>query len=126
MRRGSLLAACAYLFWGVLPIYWHALAAASAQEILIHRILWSLVVVMLLLARRRQWQWLADGLRRPAVFRVFLVTAVLLAVNWLIYLWANNNGHIVETSLGYFITPLVSVTSRRTLAGCVAASSSPR
>lgn len=109
MRRGSLLAACAYLFWGVLPIYWHTLAAVSAQEILIHRILWSLVVVMLLLARRRQWQWLADGLRRPAVFSVFLVTAVLLAVNWLIYLWANNNGHIVETSLGYFITPLVSV-----------------
>lgn len=109
MKRGPLLAAGAYLIWGVLPIYWHALAGVPAQEILIHRILWSFGVVVLLLALRRQWRWLADGLRHPAVFRVFLVTAVLLAVNWLIYLWANNNGHIVETSLGYFITPLVSV-----------------
>jgi chloramphenicol-sensitive protein RarD len=109
MKRGPLLAAGAYLIWGVLPIYWHALADVPAQEILIHRILWSFGVVVLLLALRRQWRWLSDGLRHPAVFRVFLVTAVLLAVNWLIYLWANNNGHIVETSLGYFITPLVSV-----------------
>lgn len=109
MKRGPLLAAGAYLIWGVLPIYWHALAGVPAQEILIHRILWSFGVVVLLLALRRQWRWLADGLRHPAVFRVFLVTAVLLAVNWLVYLWANNNGHIVETSLGYFITPLVSV-----------------
>jgi chloramphenicol-sensitive protein RarD len=93
----------------VLPIYWHALADVPALEILPHRIVWSLAVVLILLAVRKDWQWLADGLRHPAVFRVFLVTAALLAVNWLVYLWANNNGHIVETSLGYFITPLVSV-----------------
>ncbi len=109
MKRGPLLAAGAYLLWGVLPIYWHALADVPALEILLHRIVWSLAVVLILLALRQQWQWLADGLRHPAVFRVFLVTAALLAVNWLVYLWANNNGHIVETSLGYFITPLVSV-----------------
>lgn len=109
MKRGPLLAAGAYLIWGVLPIYWRALADVPAQEILIHRIIWSLAVVVVLLALRRQWRWLGDSLRRPAVLRVFLVTAVLLAVNWLVYLWANNNGHIVETSLGYFITPLVSV-----------------
>ncbi len=109
MKRGPLLAAVAYLMWGVLPIYWHALAGVPALEILLHRIVWSLVVVLALLALRKEWQWLADGLRHPAVFRVFFVTAALLAVNWLVYLWANNNGHIVETSLGYFITPLVSV-----------------
>lgn len=109
MKRGPLLAAGSYLFWGVLPIYWHALSAVSPQEILVHRIIWSLAVVALLLALRRDWQWLADGLRRPAVFRVFLVTALLLAANWLVYLWANNNGHIVEASLGYFINPLVNV-----------------
>ncbi len=109
MKRGPLLAAGAYLLWGVLPLYWRALADVPAQEILLHRIVWSLAVVLVLLAARREWQWLVDGLRRPAVFRVFLITAVLLAVNWLVYLWANNNGHIVETSLGYFITPLVSV-----------------
>jgi chloramphenicol-sensitive protein RarD len=109
MKRGPLLAAGAYLLWGVLPIYWRALAGVPALEILLHRIVWSLAVVLVLLAVRKEWQWLADGLRRPAIFRVFLVTAALLAVNWLVYLWANNNGHIVETSLGYFITPLVSV-----------------
>jgi chloramphenicol-sensitive protein RarD len=109
MKKGPLMAAGAYLIWGVLPIYWHALGAVPALEILIYRIVWSFVVVMLLLALRREWRWLGDGLRQPAVFRVFLVTAALLAVNWLVYLWANNNGHIVETSLGYFITPLVSV-----------------
>jgi chloramphenicol-sensitive protein RarD len=109
MKRGPLLAAGAYLLWGVLPIYWHALADVPALEILLHRIVWSLAVVLALLVVRKDWQWLANGLRHPAVFRVFLVTAALLAVNWLVYLWANNNGHIVETSLGYFITPLVSV-----------------
>jgi chloramphenicol-sensitive protein RarD len=109
MKRGPLLAAGAYLLWGVLPIYWRALAGVPALEILLHRIVWSLAVVLILLVARKEWRWLADGLRRPAVFRVFLVTAALLAVNWLVYLWANNNGHIVETSLGYFITPLVSV-----------------
>lgn len=109
MKKGPLLAAGAYLLWGVLPIYWHALADVPALEILLHRIVWSLAVVLALLALRKEWQWLVDGLRHPAVFRVFLVTAALLAVNWLVYLWANNNGHIVETSLGYFITPLVSV-----------------
>ena len=109
MKRGPLLAAGAYLLWGMLPIYWHALAGVPALEILLHRIVWSLVVVLVLLALRKEWRWLADGLRHPAVFRVFLITAALLAVNWLVYLWANNNGHIVETSLGYFITPLVSV-----------------
>ena len=109
MKKGPLLAAGAYLLWGVLPLYWHALADVPALEILLHRVVWSLVVVLALLALRRQWQWLADSLRHPAILRVFLGTAALLAVNWLVYLWANNNGHIVETSLGYFITPLVSV-----------------
>lgn len=109
MKRGPWLAAGAYLLWGVLPIYWRALADLPALEILVYRIVWSFAAVMLLLALRRQWRWLADGLRHPAVLRVFLLTAGLLAVNWLVYLWANNNGHIVETSLGYFITPLISV-----------------
>ncbi len=109
MRRGMLLAGSAYVAWGVLPIYWKALASVSPQEILIHRILWSLVVCLMLLAARRNWQWLRDGLREPAVFRVLVVTAALLAVNWLVYIWANNNGHIVEASLGYFITPLINV-----------------
>jgi chloramphenicol-sensitive protein RarD len=109
MKRGPVLAAGAYLLWGMLPIYWRALDDVPALEILLHRVVWSLAVVLVLLALRRDWQWLGASLRQPAMLRVFLLTAVLLAVNWLVYLWANNNGHIVETSLGYFITPLVSV-----------------
>ena len=109
MRRGTLLAGGAYVIWGVLPIYWKAMASVSPQEILVHRILWSLVVCLILLAALKNWQWLRDGLRHPAVFRVSMVTAVLLAVNWLTYIWATNNDHIVEASLGYFITPLVNV-----------------
>lgn len=109
MRRGTLLAGGAYVIWGVLPIYWKALSTVAPAEILVHRIFWSVLVCLALLALRKHWGWLRDGLRRPAAFRVSVVTALLLAVNWLIYIWATNNGHIVEASLGYFITPLVNV-----------------
>ena len=109
MRRGTLLAGSAYVIWGLLPLYWKALSSVSPQEILVHRILWSLMVCLLLLAVLKNWQWLRDGIRHPAVFRISVFTALLLAVNWLTYIWATNNGHIVEASLGYFITPLVNV-----------------
>ncbi len=103
------MAGSAYVIWGLLPIYWKALSSVSPQEILVHRILWSMLVCLALLALRKNWRWLRDGLRHPAAFRVSVITAVLLAINWLIYIWATNNAHIVEASLGYFITPLVSV-----------------
>ena len=109
ISRGMLAAASAYVLWGFLPIYWKFLQRVSAQEILIHRILWSLATVVLLLTVQRQWQWLRASRERPAILRSFVITGVLLAINWLVYIWANNNGHIVEASLGYFITPLVNV-----------------
>ena len=109
MRKGTLVAASAYVIWGILPLYWYALSGVSAMEILVHRIVWSLLVCLVLVAAAKDWQWLRDGLRHPAVFGRFVVTALLLAVNWLVYIWANNNGHIIEASLGYFITPLVNV-----------------
>jgi chloramphenicol-sensitive protein RarD len=109
MKKGTLIAAGAYVMWGVLPIYWHALTGVTPVEILMHRIVWSLLFCVLLVAAMQDWGWLRAGFRRPIVFRRFVVTAVLLACNWLIYIWANNNGHIVEASLGYFITPLVNV-----------------
>ncbi|QLQ08588.1 MAG: EamA family transporter RarD [Anaerolineae bacterium] len=108
MKKGSLIAAVAYVIWGILPIYWHALSSVTATEILMHRIVWSALFCVLLMAAMRDWGWLREGFRRPAIFGHFLVTALLLATNWLIYIWANNNGHIVETSLGYFIIPLVT------------------
>lgn len=109
MKKGTLVAAGAYVMWGVLPIYWHALTGVTPLEILMHRIVWSLLFCVLLVTAMQDWDWLGAGFRQPAMFRRFFVTAILLACNWLIYIWANNNGHIVETSLGYFITPLINV-----------------
>ena len=109
MRNGTLAALAAYTLWGILPIYWKPVERAPAAEILSHRAVWALVVVVILLSVQRQWGWVGRIARKPAILLPFVATTLLLAVNWLIYLWANNNGHIVEVSLGYFINPLFSV-----------------
>jgi chloramphenicol-sensitive protein RarD len=109
MKNGTLVALGAYLLWGIMPIYWKTLGSVPAGEILAHRIIWSLVFVGALLATRRQWAWMRDVVRRPLQHSRFLATATLLGINYGTYLWANNNGHIVEASLGYFINPLVNV-----------------
>jgi chloramphenicol-sensitive protein RarD len=109
MRNGTFAALAAYTLWGILPIYWKLVERAPAAEILSHRAVWALVVVVVLLSVQRQWGWVGRIARKPAILLPFVATTLLLAVNWLIYLWANNNGHIVEVSLGYFINPLFSV-----------------
>jgi len=109
MRNGTLAALAAYTLWGILPIYWKLVERAPAAEILSHRAVWALVVVVILLSVQRQWGWVSRIAQKPAILLPFVATTLLLAVNWLIYLWANNNGHIVEVSLGYFINPLFSV-----------------
>lgn len=106
---GILAAAGAFILWGILPVYWKLLQAASAAEILCHRMVWSLLLTLgLVYAYGRQkilWQAMRD--RRTLLF--FTATALLLTVNWLLYIWAVNAGFIVEASLGYFINPLISV-----------------
>ncbi|MCX7670070.1 MAG: EamA family transporter RarD [Anaerolineae bacterium] len=109
MRKGILAAAFVYLLWGLLPIYWKALAAVPSPELMVHRVVWSLPIALLLWVTQGQASRLGQIVRRPATWLPFLVSAALLSVNWLTYLWANNNGHIVETSLGYFMNPLVNV-----------------
>lgn len=109
MKNGALAALAAYTLWGILPIYWILVERAPAAEILGHRAVWSVVVVITLLAVQRQWGWVGQIRRKPVILLPFVATTLLLAVNWFIYLWANNNGHIVENSLGYFINPLFSV-----------------
>ena len=108
MNRGILYAALAYIMWGLLPLYWKALKPMPAQEILVQRMVGSLIFLGLVLAVRKQWQWL-PRLREPRVFLTFLATATLLTVNWYIYIWGVNAGFIIEASLGYFITPLINV-----------------
>ena len=115
--RGFLAAAGAYLLWGVLPIYWKALADVSAFDILAHRVVWSAVVLAVLLTARGDWAWLGEARRDRRTLRTFSVTAALIGINWLLYVWSNNNGHMVEASLGYFVTPLVSVVLGLTILG---------
>ena len=106
-RRGTLLGVAAYLMWGLFPLYFPLLEPAGAIEILAHRVVWSLVaVVLLLLVTGRSLRSLPRDRRRVLLL---VAAAALIAVNWGVYIWGVNNHHVVETSLGYFINPLVSV-----------------
>jgi len=109
MNRGIAYASAAYLLWGVFPIYFKALQDVDPLEILAHRILWSLVVCAALLLLLRRLQWLADLRRQPLVLLWFAASALLVAINWFVYIWAVNSGRVVDASLGYFINPLVNV-----------------
>jgi chloramphenicol-sensitive protein RarD len=108
-RRGVLLGVGAYLVWGLFPLYWPLLKPAGAVEILAHRIVWSLVFVVVLLVMRRRWTWVVPVLRDRRRLLILSVASVVIAVNWGIYIWAVNSDHVVEASLGYFINPLVTV-----------------
>lgn len=107
MRQGLLAAAVAYLIWGLFPIYWKLLQTIEPLQIMAHRIVWCLLFVALWLGVRQGWSWLRE--LSPRLLALLSTSALLISVNWLIYIWAVNSGHIVETSLGYFINPLVSV-----------------
>ncbi|HNW61415.1 MAG TPA: EamA family transporter RarD [Piscinibacter sp.] len=109
MHPGILYAASAYVLWGLFPLYFSHLSTVPATEVLVHRVVWSLVFVLAVLAWRRQWAWLAPTLRQPRVIGAFVASALLLSCNWLTYIWSVNHGHVVDASLGYFITPLVNV-----------------
>jgi chloramphenicol-sensitive protein RarD len=109
MTRGIAAAIVAYALWGILPLYWKALQDVPAFEILCHRTIWSFVFVLLILTARRQWAWLQRARRNPRLLLTFACSACLLGLNWFTYIWAVNAGHIVDTSLGYFVNPLISV-----------------
>ncbi len=109
INRGMVYAAGAYICWGLLPFFWKALQGVPALEILAHRMVWSLLVVLLLLSYQGRWEWLQVVLVGPRILLTFLTTALLLTTNWFVYIWAVNAGYVVEASLGYFINPLVSV-----------------
>jgi len=109
MPSGVLQASLAYAMWGLLPLYFHLMAAVAPLDIVLYRALWSLAFVLVLLAVLRRWGWLREVARRPRTLGTFALSALLLSVNWLVYVWAVNDGRVVESSLGYFITPLVNV-----------------
>src|SRR6476659_3434570 len=95
--------------WGAFPLYWPLLEPAGAFEILAHRILWSLVTMGLLVLLLRRGGVVRGLIADRRVFGLLALAACLVTVNWATYIWGVNNGHVVETSLGYFINPLVTV-----------------
>jgi len=109
MNRGVWQAAAAYAIWGLLPLYWKALHDVPALQLISHRIVWSSVLLTVVLLVMRQMRSFAAGAFRPKTLLVYSAAALLLGVNWLTYVWAVNAGFVVETSLGYFINPLLSV-----------------
>lgn len=109
MSRGVLRAALAYTLWGLFPLYFRELAGVGAFEIVLHRVAWSVVFLAIVLLWLRRWQWLASLRMQPQVLAMFTLSALVLALNWLTYVWAVSNGHVIDASLGYFINPLVSV-----------------
>ena len=95
--------------WGFLPLYLKAVASVPAVEVLAHRVIWSLLLLAALVVAMRRWQPLVRLARDPRTLMLLGLTSLLIGVNWLIYIWAVNSGHVLETSLGYFINPLVNV-----------------
>ncbi|MEU3352717.1 EamA family transporter RarD [Streptomyces sp. NPDC037389] len=108
-RAGLLYGVAAYGIWGLFPLYWPLLEPTGAIEILAHRMVWSLVTVVAVLALTRRWGWIRPLLRQPKRLATAAVGAAVISVNWWVYIWAVNSGHVVETSLGYFINPLATI-----------------
>ena len=109
MNKGVALAVSAYVFWGLHPIYWKQLQHVPSVEIVSHRILWSLIFFVFIISLRRKWSTLFSKVRSSDNKFILFFPAFLIGTNWCMYIWAVNAGHVIETSLGYFICPLISV-----------------
>ncbi|MFC5667477.1 EamA family transporter RarD [Kitasatospora misakiensis] len=107
--RGLWYGFAAYGIWGLFPLFWPLLEPGAADDILANRMVWSLVAVVLLLIVQRHWGWIRPLLRQPRRLAMLGAAATVISVNWGVYIWGVNAGHVVETSLGYFINPLVTI-----------------
>ncbi|MEU4078648.1 EamA family transporter RarD [Streptomyces venezuelae] len=108
-RAGLLYGIGAYGMWGLVPLFWPLLKPAGSVEILAHRMVWSLVFVGIALLAVRRWGWVRELVRSPRKLGMITVAAAVITVNWGLYIWSVNTGHVVEASLGYFINPLVTI-----------------
>ena len=109
MLAGVLSAGCAFLMWGVFPLYLKTLKAIPPLEILSHRVFWSFIMLALILTLRHQWGWITSIKKNPRITAAFIASASMLAINWVVYIWSINHDRIVDASLGYFIAPLFNV-----------------
>ncbi|WP_354641961.1 EamA family transporter RarD [Kitasatospora camelliae] len=107
--RGLWYGFAAYGMWGLFPLFWPLLEPAAAADILANRMVWSLVAVALMILVQRRWAWIRPLLAQPRRLALSALAAAVITVNWGVYIWGVNSGHVVETSLGYFINPLVTI-----------------
>ncbi|GAA5069576.1 EamA family transporter RarD [Lysobacter panacisoli] len=109
MRNGLWIAAASFVLWGLMPLYWHLLKAVPSLQIVAHRVVWSALLVGAWLLWKQGRGWLRATLAKPRAAWMLGLSGVLIAFNWGLYIWAVNAGHVIETSLGYFINPLLNV-----------------
>lgn len=109
VKAGVLFALAAYGMWGFAPIYFKLLMDLPAPDILVHRIVWSVVVLIVLVTFTGKFASVRAALKNNRVVRILLLSGVLLAINWLLFIWAINNDHLLDASLGYYINPLINV-----------------
>ncbi|MGD2037939.1 MAG: EamA family transporter RarD [Desulfobacterales bacterium] len=106
---GMVYASSAFLIWGISPIYWKMMRVVPAFEIILHRIVWSFILLLPLMIILRRWQEFVDALKNYRTLLILLFTAMIVGGNWLLYIWAVNNDYLLQASLGYYINPLVNV-----------------
>jgi chloramphenicol-sensitive protein RarD len=109
MLAGILSTAAAFTIWGIFPLYLRLFKNIPALEILSHRVIWSILLVLVILAVRKQWSWLSKIVQQPRIGLIFVASAAFLATNWVVYVWAVGEQRIIDASLGYFITPLFNI-----------------
>jgi len=109
INRGLIYAISAYTWWGIVPIFWKQLDHVGSIEIVLHRMVWACVLVMALIIIMGEWRELKQLFSQPKVMLRLFMASTVISINWAVYIWAVNNDYIVETSMGYFINPLISV-----------------
>jgi len=108
-KLGLLFGVSAYSLWGAFPLYWPLLEPANPLEIVSHRAVWTLVFCFIVLAATKALKSTLATLKQPKIVARLFATSLLISINWLVYIWATNNGHVVEASLGYYINPLIII-----------------
>lgn len=109
MKQGVTYGILAYLLWGLLPLYWKLFLQVPAGEILAHRIIWSFVFVGLILLVMRRWNEMRLLAKDRKKMLLMMCSSLIISANWLLFIWAVNNGRVIETSLGYYINPLINI-----------------
>jgi len=109
LKKGTIYAVMSYLAWGLLPLYWRLFTAMPAWEVLAHRITWSFIFVAIVVIFAKRWRQLREVVSTRRSKIAVVLCSLLISVNWFIFIWAVNNNHVIESSLGYYMNPLISI-----------------